>query len=214
MSDVLYVRNTRPNAVLIRVGGIKYTAERRGSREDSLALPGDWRNDPIVATFLQQGVIEEISKETFMTLGSRPDGVTEIPLKERKAATEVNIPINNPEESRQPYLITEEDLRKSTPLRSPRPEFATEVPTTQEDLLKIEEARKAAEINPGQVDFPESETEQLKLQVNELSALVRELLAKQESSAGGSLEAKPARKVSTKKSTGTRGRPRKPTTKE
>lgn len=180
MADVFYVRNTRPNAVLIRVAGLKQTIERRGSREDTAALPGDWREDPVVATFLHRGILEEISKDTFMTLGSRPEDARGTPLRQRAAATDVNIPINNPEESRTPFLITDQDIRDSAKLRSPRPEFEGTVPTTQEDLDAIEAARKAVEAAVGQVNLPDSETEQLKIQVNELTSLVRELLAKQQ----------------------------------
>jgi hypothetical protein len=192
-NDILYIRNNRPNAVLVRVDGIKYTVERRGSREDSAALPGDWRNKPPVSTFLHQGILEEISKDAFMQLGSRPEetiveergrpkripGPTDLPLLER-AANEVNIPIN-PDDHRQPTVITDEDLRKTMKLRSPNPEFAGEVPSTAEDLKAIEEARRAAETSPGQIDFEEDETAQLRKQVQELTGLVQQLLIKEES---------------------------------
>lgn len=214
---VLYVRNSRPNAVLMRVEGLKITVERRGSREDTAALPGDWRNNPQVATFLQRGILEEISKDAFMALSGRPEetfveergrpkrvpGPTEVPLVQRPSDA-INIPIN-PEDHRQPTVITDETLRKSLHLRSPRPEFAGEVPTTSEDLQRIEEARKAAEANPGRVDFPEDETEQLKLQVAELTGLVQQLLAK-----GETAEVTPApKKKATPKKTAKKAAPKK-----
>lgn len=221
MADILYVRNRRPNAVLIRVDGIKYTVERRGSREDSAALPAAWRDDPSVSTFLNQGVLEEISKDAFMALGSRPEdtiveergrpkrvpGPTEIPLRDKRGEDEVNIPINNPETSREPYIITEADLRKSTPFRSPDPQFAGEVRSTADDLAAIEEARRAAEANPGQVNFEEDETAQLRKQVSELTGLVQQLLAKDAAS-----EETPKKTTRAKKSTAApkkRGRPAK-----
>lgn len=219
MADILYVRNRRPNAVLIRVDGIKYTVERRGSREDSAALPAAWRDDPSVQTFLNQGVLEEISKDAFMTLGSRPEdtiveergrpkrvpGTTELQLKDKRGEDEVNIPINNPETSREPYIITEADLRKSTPLRSPNPQFASEVPSTSDDLAAIEEARRAAETSPGQVDFEEDETAQLRKQVQELSGLVQQLVTKQAAEEDTVKEAPKKAKTAPRK----RGRPAK-----
>ena len=188
-SDIIYVRNNRPNAVQIRVDGVRYTVERRGSREDSAALPGDWRNKPPLSTVVMQNVLEEISKDAFMALGTRPEetiveergrpkrvpGPTDIPLVER-AASEVNIPINNPEFSKEPYLITEADLRNTAKLRSPNPSFDGEVPTTEDDIAAIEEARKAAEAHPGRVDFEEDETAQLRKQVQELTGLVQQLV--------------------------------------
>ena len=224
-SDIVYVRNNRPNAVLIRVDGIKYTVERRGSREDSAALPGDWKNKPPVSTFLMQGVLEEISKDAFMALGSRPEetiveergrpkrvpGPTDIPLVER-SADDVNIPINNPEESREPYIITEADLRNTTKLRSPNPAFAGEVRSTEEDIAAIEEARRAAEASPGQVNFEEDETAQLRKQVSELTGLVHQLLANQSEAAAeapAKAPAKRTRKAATKKPAAKRGRPAK-----
>lgn len=198
MATPLYVRNLRPNAVLVKIGGLKYTVERRGFREDTVALPPEAREDPVVSTFLQRNILEEISKETFMTLATRPENTITVgpdkkqrredvlPLVPRKAETEVNIPINNPEESRTPFLITDENIRDSGKLRSPRPEFKDSVPTTEEDIAAIEAARRAVEAAVSQVNLPEDETAQLKQQVNELTGLVRELLAKQEQN-----EAKP-----------------------
>lgn len=228
-SDILYVRNRRPNAVLVRVDGIKYTVERRGSREDSAALPGAWRDDPGVAAFLHQGILEEISKDAFMALGSRPEdtivedkqgrarkvpGPTDLPLVER-AANEINVPIN-PDDHRQPTVITDETLRKTAKLRSPNPEFAGVIPSTAEDLAAIEEARRAAEASPGQVDFEEDETAQLRKQVQELTGLVTELLARapQVADANNGEEAPakaPAKKkaAAPKKTAAKRGRPKK-----
>ena len=223
MSDILYVRNRRPNAVLVRVDGIKYTVERRGSREDSAALPGAWRNDPGVSAFLHQGILEEISKDAFMALGSRPEdtivedrqgrtrkvpGPTDLPLVER-AANEVNVPIN-PDDHRQPTVITDETLRKTAKLRSPNPEFAGEIPSTADDLAAIEEARRAAEASPGQVDFEEDETAQLRKQVQELTGLVHQLLSQGETAAQQAEEAQAPKakrgrpKGSTKKATATK----------
>lgn len=215
--DIIYVRNNRPNAVLVRVDGLKYTVERRGSRDDTAALPGDWRSKPPVSTFLHQGILEEISKDAYMALGMRPEdtiieergrakkvpGVTDIALVER-SASEVNIPIN-PEDHRQPTVITEENLRKTAPLRSPKPEFAGEVRTTEEDIAALKEAKSQAE---AQVKIHVDENADLKDQIATLTALVQQLADNQQA------QAKPAAKTAKKTTTGTakRGRPAKKVT--
>ena len=73
-----YIRNRRPNGLNIRVGGRQsYNARlniqlgRRGSRSDTIALDAQDFNSREVQTHLRQGNIEEISEESFMTLGLR-----------------------------------------------------------------------------------------------------------------------------------------------
>jgi len=88
MSEKRYIRNRRPNAFNLRVGG-RHTAEsvgqanasgtisvqlgRRGTRTDSLALSENDFSDGQVQQALRKGHIEEISEESFMTLAARPD---------------------------------------------------------------------------------------------------------------------------------------------
>lgn len=88
MSETRYIRNRRPNAFNLRVGG-RHTAEsvgaanaagivsvqlgRRGSRTDSAALSEKHFNDGQVQSALRRNHIEEISEESFMTLAARPD---------------------------------------------------------------------------------------------------------------------------------------------
>jgi hypothetical protein len=82
-----YIRNLRPNALNIRVGG-RHTAEavgsqnaarlslqlgRRYSRTDSAALSESDFNDTQIQQALRRGHVEEISEESFMTLAARPD---------------------------------------------------------------------------------------------------------------------------------------------
>lgn len=136
--DVFYVRNTRPNAVLVRLGErphqTKYTVERRGSREDTTAFPKEALNDPTVARFIQSGIFEVITKEQFMSLGERNEGRSSIPLVTRKAETEVAIPMGDMETSRTPTIITDEDLTKTKDWRSPRPEFSGPILSTEQEL--------------------------------------------------------------------------------
>ena len=158
-----------------------------------------------------------------MALGSRPEetiveergrpkrvpGPTDIPLKDKRGDEEVNIPINNPETSREPYIITEADLRRSTPDRSPQPKFAGEVRSTEDDLKAIEEARRAAEAHPGQLDFEEDETAQLKKQVQELTGLVQQLVTAQAAKDAESAEVAPKKAAAKKAPAKKRGRPKK-----
>lgn len=214
-NDILYVRNCRPNATLIRVGTsgtgsvpMVYTLERRGSREDTVALPGEFRNEPVVARFLHSGMIEEISKEQFLNLGVRLSSDNNYHVKER-AASEVNVPMAD-ESSRTPTVIADADITKGAELRTPRPEFSHPIRTTEEDLAELQARREqeAAEKSPGRVDLPEGETDSLKAQVNELTLLVRQLLEERAEQAKAqdvpTEKAPKARKATTTKAKSTR----------
>jgi hypothetical protein len=88
MTETHYIRNRRPNAFNLRVGG-RHSAEtvgqanaagvisvqlgRRGSRTDSAALSEKDFKDGQVQQALRKEKIEEISEESFMALAARPD---------------------------------------------------------------------------------------------------------------------------------------------
>lgn len=72
-NNVLYVRNLRPNRVVLTHAGLRVVLERRGSREDTTSLPEDARNEPIIARWLRAGMIEEVTKEDFLDLAARSD---------------------------------------------------------------------------------------------------------------------------------------------
>lgn len=87
MTETRYIRNRRPNALNLRVGG-RHTAEsvgganaakldvrlgRRGSRTDSLAMSAEAFNDGQIQQAIRREHIEEISEESFMTLAARPE---------------------------------------------------------------------------------------------------------------------------------------------
>jgi hypothetical protein len=83
-----YIRNLRPNALNLRVGG-RHSAEsvglanaggvvslqlgRRYSRTDSAAISEKNFNDTQIQQALRRGHIEEISEDSFMQLAARPD---------------------------------------------------------------------------------------------------------------------------------------------
>lgn len=69
--DTLYVRNARPNRLVLKFNGLREVLEHRGNRKDSIALPGELREDSEIARWLRNGQLEEISKEAFLQLGRR-----------------------------------------------------------------------------------------------------------------------------------------------
>lgn len=72
-TDTIYVRNLRPNRVVLLHAGLRVILERRGSREDTTSLPSEALNEPTIARWLRAGMIEQISKEDFLDLASRTD---------------------------------------------------------------------------------------------------------------------------------------------
>ena len=189
---ILYVRNRRPNAVLIKFENLKYPVERRGSRQDTVALPPEAREDPVVSQFLNKGIVEEISKEQFMALGGRPENpvagekdkqerLHDYPL-DRTRANEAAIPMEPEETSRTPYIITDKDLRSSMEFRTPAPRFAVDFPSTDEEIQQIEERRRVAEeaalAELRTSNLEQNKVEGLEQRVSELSDLVRTLLAR------------------------------------
>ena len=86
MSETRYVRNRRPNALNLRVGGrlsdqsssnnsarLSLQLGRRGARTDSAAVSEADFNDTQIQQALRREHIEEISEESFMQLAARPD---------------------------------------------------------------------------------------------------------------------------------------------
>jgi hypothetical protein len=175
MEKTLYVRNNRPNAVLIRYAGQALSMDRRGSRNDTGALPADAEGDPTVAAFITRGIIEIITKEQFFALDARDESERGLPVKQRPAL-EVNIPMNDANASREPYIITQKDLDANKGARSPQPTFAGPVPTTDEDIARIVEAAKAVTEASA---TPVSETDELRAKVDALTALVTQLVESQ-----------------------------------
>lgn len=179
MTEVLYVRNTRPNAVLVKHNGIKYTVERRGSREDTVTLPADAKDDPTVANFLQKGILEEISKEAFMRLGERSEGRAAFALK--KSGEEVNLP-HSGETAREPFVLADKVIDESKYLRTPRPEFAERVPSTAEELATgirntLPELQRNLSSLSTKEERLETQVSDLTSQVAALSKLVEQQMA-------------------------------------
>lgn len=178
-NEVLYVRNTRPNAVLIKYEGNKFPVERRGSREDTIALPADAESDPVVASLITRGIIEKISKDAFYALDARSEGRPAFALK--KGGEQVNLPMNHAD-SRTPMLIEDEVLNASKHLRSPHPEFAERVPSTVEEMATgvrqpLPELEKDKSSLATAEDKRDAQVEALAAQVAALSSLLEKSLA-------------------------------------
>jgi hypothetical protein len=69
----LYVRNWRPNQLMFKHAGVKILLNRRGTRDDNVALPDEAMSNPVVARFLRTGKLERISEEGFHLLATRQD---------------------------------------------------------------------------------------------------------------------------------------------
>lgn len=194
-NEVIYVRNLRPNGLIIKLNGLKYPVlERRGARGDTMALPVEAENDPIVAKFLRTGYLEQISKEAFFELSSRTED-TRFPLRTRKhehAAT-VAIPMNS-ESSAEPYVIKDKDLAETAHLRSPNLELERVVSTDVELGFAPDEEAIAR-----QAELDRAADEKTRGLQDELAA-VKEKLAALEAQAAKA-EEKPKRAPAKRKTT-------------
>ena len=72
-NDTVYLRNRRPNRVVVQYAGLRVVLERRGSREDSASFPADVLSDSTVARWLRGDRLEELTKDQFMDLSGRTD---------------------------------------------------------------------------------------------------------------------------------------------
>jgi len=113
MDDTLFVRNNRPNRVILKLNGLRHILERRGTREDSVALPLDQANrDPVIQRWLKEGRLEEISRDQFMNLASAEVKATGASGREGfnvHSPTDYTVPMESETQSRTPYVVHYED---------------------------------------------------------------------------------------------------------
>jgi hypothetical protein len=132
----LYVRNYRPNRLVLpkrATGDVRVTLEYRGHRGDTAALDASARNDPVIARWLGDGRLEEISQTAFNTLAKRQIDQTRPDDTLRAAGQKIwNMPMT-PEDHRRPYQIKDSDFRPSPSL-----EYAGEVISTDEEIAILE----------------------------------------------------------------------------
>jgi hypothetical protein len=140
--DAIYVRNTRPVGVVLKLGkDIRYNLAYRGHRQDAIALPAEAANDREIARWLGEGRLEQISKEAYVRLAKRQ---MDQPRPDQTVGTSVNIKIN-PEDHRRPTIGAERDFKTNS---TPTVRLAG-------DLLSTEEELELLEIQGGQdVNYP------------------------------------------------------------
>jgi hypothetical protein len=137
MSKFLYVRNQRPNRLVVRYADLRIVLERRGSREDATALPEEARQDRTISRWFTDGKLEEITQDQFESLKGRLEDEPMAPLKHK--AVEVNLPMNPPAHVT-PTLIDADNAELKEEFMSPHLEFADPPKPTDSANELVEEA--------------------------------------------------------------------------
>jgi len=129
----IYVRNARPNRVAFTYDNLRYKLERRGSREDTTSLPADAQSDPILARWLKGGVLEKITRESFIQLAKRTVDVEPRYFLKRKTGKDRGVVMSPAEGDATKSLtqLAEKDVRVAA---NPGLEWAGELMTTEEEL--------------------------------------------------------------------------------
>lgn len=142
--NTFYVRNWRPNRLVFKYAGLKYVLERRGDRQDTVALPIDAQSDPTIARWLKSDMLENIERDDYIELASR---VTEGPFGElRSRAKDIDIPIEN-RTSDQPTTIRTELIDSQEWRReylSPNLQFRNKPKSSADEVADIKAAREKA----------------------------------------------------------------------
>lgn len=162
--NTFYVRNWRPNRIVFKYTGLKYILERRGSREDTTALPLDAKSDPVIARWMKIGVLEEISRDNFVELASR---VKDGPFGALTSkARQVDIPIEKGTEPRPTTisydLIDSEEWKRE--YLSPSINFTTPPLSTEEELAKLRAEAEVEELE--EVAAPKTTKKKVEKTVN------------------------------------------------
>jgi len=121
----VYVRNWRPNAVQFKHAGVKILLQRRGTRDDNVALPDEALSNGVIARYLRTGKLERISEEAYFLLASRDEDEKMPALQQRKIEkVAINNKPTNPDSplERTPTFVEAYDNRE---VRSPNLEWET-----------------------------------------------------------------------------------------
>jgi hypothetical protein len=133
--DTIYVRNRRPNTVVFSHDGIRYSLDRRGSRADSVSLPADATNNSTISRWLKTGILEKITKDSFMQLAARKVDVEPNPYLKRPVRSqskgELQMGPAEADTTRSLTQITDVGVHKAA---SPNVEWAGDLMTTEEEL--------------------------------------------------------------------------------
>lgn len=139
MAETIYVRNMRPNRVILLYAGLRVVLERRGAREDTTSLPADAKNDPTILRWLRAGMIEEISKEDFLNIMASTDAFDPANRDPNEPPVQSNVrreavPMS-PDNSSTPTIIDTDKIDKS--LLTPRIDYVNK-PEPTSDLAPQE----------------------------------------------------------------------------
>lgn len=140
MADTVYLRNRRPNRVVLTHAGLRVVLERRGSREDSVSLPGEALQDATIARWLRAGMIEQISKDSFLELASRTDAFDPNYRDENEPSIQTDIrhaELPMSQDPRTPTVIDTDKIDRS--LLTPRVEYVNEPDPTEDVNLVPQE---------------------------------------------------------------------------
>jgi hypothetical protein len=154
--EALYIRNRRPNRIIVNWAGTRYPPlERRGSRQDSLSLPAEAENDPVIARWLRVGILEKISKEAFMKLGSRtvdiePNQFLKRPVRTNGFKDLLLEKVTEGNTSGEKFNINETAARKAS---TPNLEWAGELMSTDEEI-------EGMDFNHNTANYPSHHREQ------------------------------------------------------
>lgn len=137
--ETVFIRNRRPNIVVINYAGQRFALQRRGHREDSVSLPADALNDTTISKFLKQGRLEKISQDSFMRLGARQIDIEanqylKRPMRDSKHTDLIMYPADS-DTTRSPSSIRDADIRKSG---TPNLEWSGDLMTTEEELEEMD----------------------------------------------------------------------------
>lgn len=134
MAETIYLRNLRPNRVIVTYADLRVPLERRGAREDTTSMPADARNEPTIARWLRSGIIEEISKESFLTLAARTDAYDPNYRGENEPAVQTDIrkaALPMVQDPRQPETVDIDKIDRQ--FLTPRNEFVTKPEPTRSE---------------------------------------------------------------------------------
>lgn len=135
--EALYIRNGRPNMVVFSFNGVRYKLHHRGNRADSISLPVDAKNDPVISRWLQKGQLEKISKESFMKLGARqvdilPNQYLKREMRKHRGA-EVRMRPADADTTKSLTQLDEKDVHKEIQEKA-KLEWAGDLMSTDEEL--------------------------------------------------------------------------------
>jgi hypothetical protein len=137
--DTLYVRNGRPNILVIHFDGNRIPLGRRGARDDSTSLRGEAANDPTISRFLKQGLLEKISRDSFMKLGARqidiePNQFLKRQVRDGRTADVIMHPAEA-DTTRSASTLRDVDIRKAA---TPKLEWSGDLMSTEEELEEMD----------------------------------------------------------------------------